>query len=31
LEAFGRRPPVYVASPCAAGIRNPSQKRKSFL
>jgi len=22
LEAFGRRPPVFVAPPCAAGIRN---------
>ena len=25
---YSARPPVYVASPCAAGIRNPSQKRK---
>jgi hypothetical protein len=25
LEAFGRQPPELVASPCAAGIRNPSQ------
>jgi hypothetical protein len=24
---YSARPPVYVASPCAAGIRNPSQKR----
>jgi hypothetical protein len=25
MEAFGRRPPEYVAPPSAAGIRNPSQ------
>ena len=26
---YSARPPVYVASPCAAGIRNPSHYRKS--
>ena len=27
LEAFGRRPPEYVAPPSAAGIRNPQHKQ----
>src|ERR1700680_1532326 len=28
LEAFGPRPPEYVAPPTAAGIRNPQHNRK---